>query len=81
MGLGRLVVWPGDEGTIDENSCRANYGVLKHVPAAFRIWNDIIQVPHMTWVIESIADCWQARGCMAEFCSSCTGNSACAGEG
>ena len=58
--FGSVVVWPGDEGSIDENSVKANYGLIKHVPPAYRLWNDVLLVPTLKWIMIAVAECWEA---------------------
>ena len=55
-----LLVWPGKEGSIDEASIRANYGVLKHVPAAHAMWEKVIEIPYSKWVVHALSQCWKA---------------------
>lgn len=66
--LGSLMVWPSEEGTIDENSVKCNYGILKYVPPAYALWKDVIQIPHCTWVIMAVVDCWEAACSFPFFC-------------
>lgn len=58
--FGSVVVWPGDEGSIDENSVKANYGLIKHVPAAYRLCKDILLIPTLKWIMVAVAECWEA---------------------
>ena len=60
--LGSVVVWPGDEGSIDEAAVRANYGLIKHVPAAYGLWNGVLAIEWGKWVMTALGECWQA-GC------------------
>ena len=55
-----VIVWPGDEGVIDENSVRANYRLIKYIPPAFHLWNDVLRVEPLTWVMTAMAECWEA---------------------
>lgn len=55
-----VTVWPGDEGSIDENSVRANYRLIKHVPPAYKLWNDVLRIDNLTWVMDAVAECWEA---------------------
>lgn len=61
--LGSLCVWPGDEGEIDEKSVKANYTFIKHVPAAWGLDEDVLQVGRGKWIIMAVADSWKASGC------------------
>jgi hypothetical protein len=58
--LGTVVVWPGDEGAIDEASVRANYALIKHVPAAWGLWNGVLAIDWGKWVMIALGECWQA---------------------
>ena len=59
--LGSVVVWPGDEGQVDESSVRANFGLIKHVPAAYALWEDVTMLPIGKWIMMSVAECWEVR--------------------
>ena len=53
------MVWPHDEGKVDEASVRANYQVIKHLPEPYGMWNDILLVTWGQWVMKSVAECWK----------------------
>ena len=58
--FGSVVVWPGDEGSVDENSVKANYGLIKHVPPAYRLCKDVLTIPTLKWIMVAVAECWEA---------------------
>lgn len=59
-----VIVWPQEEGNVDETSVRANYQVLKHLPGPYGMWNDILLVSWGQWVMKSVAECWKVcDGC------------------
>ena len=58
--LGTFMVWPSDAGKIDEASVKANYRVLTHLPSAFLLWEDITNIPSLTWVLQAVVDSWEA---------------------
>ena len=55
--FGSVVVWPGDEGKIDEASVRANFGLIKHVPPAYALWAEVTMLPVGKWIMMSVAEC------------------------
>ena len=59
--FGSVVVWPGDEGKIDESSVRANVCLIKHVPSAYALWDEVLMLPIGKWIMMSLAECWEAR--------------------
>lgn len=59
--LGTMIVWPGDEGSIDEYSCKANFQALRLVAPGYRTWNDVVLVPIMKWIIQHVAEHWEAH--------------------